>query len=201
MAELAAALLPFGPKDSASAVERIRRIARGSVPFAATIAASDPDLQKQISAGTNGTWESPEPGAQRKRAVALGVTGLLLVGALLASVFALGRRSADRPAAGDAGQGRSPVTAASGPTPPQLAQPEAASAAVARGEPVAPVPAPVAPSSSVAAVAARPPSKAGPSVQRGACPKGQTLSNGHCCPNGLVWQKGGCDRPLAVSLP
>jgi eukaryotic-like serine/threonine-protein kinase len=200
MAELAAALLPFGPKDSASAVERIRRIARGSVPFAATIAASDPDLQSQISAGTNGTWESPKPGAQRKRALAIGVGGLLLAGAVLASVFALGRRSADRSAGAEVEQRRSPATAASEST--QVAQPESAAAATAPGEPAAlPVQAPVAPSSSVASVAARPANKAGPSVQRGACPKGQTLSNGHCCPNGLVWQKGGCDRPLAVSLP
>jgi eukaryotic-like serine/threonine-protein kinase len=199
MAELAAALLPFGPKDSASAVERIRRIARGSVPFAATIAASDPDLQSQVSAGTNGTWETPKSGAQRKRAVALGVVALLIVGALLASVFALGQRSAERPAAADAEQRRSAATATGGPTPTPAAQPEARAAGA---EPTTvSVPAPVIPSSSVAVAPGRSPSKGGPSVQRGACPKGQALSNGHCCPKGLVWQNGGCDRPLAVSLP
>ena len=210
MAELAAALLPFGPTGSAAAVERVRRIGRGSMPFAATIAASDPDLQSQISAGTNGTWESPKPGAQRKRAVALGVGGLFVVGALLASVFVLGRRSTDRPASEETATGRAAAASVgtaqrptSQPAPAtQLPAGQAVPTSPTRAEPPAmPDPAPVGAASSAAAARPSPLVKRGPASQRALCPKGQTASNGHCCPSGLVWQKGGCDRPLAVSLP
>jgi eukaryotic-like serine/threonine-protein kinase len=199
MAELAAALLPFGPSGSAAALERIRRIGRGSVPFAATLAASDPDLQSQLAAGTNGTWESSKGAAQRKRAFAFGAGAILVVvGVLLASVFALGRHSADRRAAEP-----SALPRAAAPVP---------QTPMAKGEPVPTVsagPEPSAPPEQVRAGAvssavspsARPPVKRSPLSPRAMCPKGQTLSNGHCCPGGLVWQKDGCDRPLAVSLP
>ncbi|HRG95651.1 MAG TPA: hypothetical protein PLR99_05325, partial [Polyangiaceae bacterium] len=33
-----------------------------------------------------------------------------------------------------------------------------------------------------------------------ACEEGQTLSAGHCCARGLVWQGGRCDRPLATDF-
>jgi serine/threonine protein kinase len=203
MAELAAALLPFAPSGSASAVERIRRIARGSVPFAATIAASDPDLKNQISAGTNGTWESPKASAQRKRAVALGLGAALLVGALLASVFALGRRTADRRAAEDATIGRSAANTAPSTLEARVEKPEASPSASTRAEASAVLEqAAVVPSAgAVTATSESHPTKRALSSQRAICPKGQASSNGHCCPTGLVWQKGGCDRPLAVSLP
>ena len=198
MAELAAALQPFAPSGSAAAVERIRRIGRGSVPFAATIAASDPDLQAQVSAGTNGTWESPKAGLQRKHTVALVVGGALLVGALLVSVFALGRHSADQPTTREIQRSTaspSPVVQGS------IGQVMAAPSASPRAEPSAPSEqVPVAASSSAPASKATPPAKRGPSP-KAICPKGQAPSNGHCCPSGLVWLKGGCDRPLAVSLP
>lgn len=32
------------------------------------------------------------------------------------------------------------------------------------------------------------------------CDEGQTLSNGHCCARGLVWQGGHCERPLATDF-
>jgi serine/threonine-protein kinase len=196
IAELAAALSPFAASGSAAAVERIKRIARGSVPFAASVAASDPDLLARASASTNGTWESPQPGAQRKRLVMLGSAGALVVAAVLASVFALGQRSAER------GAGDETSRAASG----ALSSPEASvrsapePVATATASSVTP-PAPSATPSSEAVPAGRPRSATPRAPQRPACPKGQSLSSGHCCPNGLVWQKSGCDRPLAVSLP
>jgi serine/threonine-protein kinase len=192
MAELAAALLPFAPSGAAASVERIRRIARGSVPFAATVAASDPDLKSQISAGTNGTWESPGPGAQRKRALVLGLGAILVVGALLASVFALGRRSGDH-ALPESATSPTKISAA----------PATQSSAAPLSEPTPAVALPSAAPSSSTAAAASSARRSSPAraPQRAVCPKGQSLSSGHCCPSGLVWQKGGCDRPLAVSLP
>jgi serine/threonine protein kinase len=201
MAELAAALLPFGPSGSAAAVDRIRRIGRGSVPFAATIAASDPDLQSQISAGTNGTWESPKAGAQRKRAVVFGVGGVLVVGALLASVFALGRHSADGPQTEDKARRRAAATVAPAVQTPASRQVEPPSATSATEPPKTHDQAPAGAASSPVAASPSPSAKRSPPSQRAICPKGQTPSGGHCCPSGLVWQKTGCDRPLAVSLP
>ncbi len=32
------------------------------------------------------------------------------------------------------------------------------------------------------------------------CAAGEVLSSGHCCPRGLVWQAGRCERPLATSF-
>ncbi len=201
MAELAAALLPFAPSGATAAVERIKRIARGSVPFAATVASSDSDTETRASPATNGTWESPRPGAPRKRMVALGLAALLVVGAVLASVFALGQRSADRAAGNDMHRAASGPSLSSQPSAREVAEP--ASSEAARPEPSATAQQqPSLPSASEAAASSRPrtptPTRA---PQRPLCPKGQSMSSGHCCPNGLVWQKGGCDRPLAVSLP
>jgi eukaryotic-like serine/threonine-protein kinase len=200
MAELAAALLPYGPSNSSTAVERIRRIGRGSMPFAATLAASDPDLHSQVSAGTNGTWESPKGAAQRKRAVALGVGGVLVVGGLFASVFVLGRHSADRPAGREIATGRAGASVAPADQTPMVQGDPAPTSSVA-AEPVAQPERVVSAASAPVAASSSAPAKRRPSPQRAVCPKGQSPSNGHCCPGGLVWQKGGCDRPLAVSLP
>jgi eukaryotic-like serine/threonine-protein kinase len=37
-------------------------------------------------------------------------------------------------------------------------------------------------------------------VKQPACAPGEVLSLGHCCPRGLVWQSGRCERPLATSF-
>jgi serine/threonine-protein kinase len=198
MAELAAALAPFAPSGSASAVERIRRIARGSVPFAATIAASDPDFKSEVMAGTNGTWESPKK-TQRKRVAVLGVGAGLVVAALLASVFLLGRRSADPPAAGEAE--RQAAARAPRATETHAAEPTAPRPAVHAAPSAVPEPTAALPSGSAAAAVSANSARRAPAPTRASCPKGQSLSSGHCCPNGLVWQKTSCDRPLAVSLP
>ena len=37
-------------------------------------------------------------------------------------------------------------------------------------------------------------------VKQPACASGEVLSSGHCCPRGLVWQSGHCERPLATDF-
>jgi serine/threonine-protein kinase len=195
MAELAEALLPFAPAGSAPAVERIRRITRGSMPFSATVSASDARVTGQAPAGTDGTWERPKETAPRK-VLALALGGVLVVGVLLASVFALGRRSAE-----DASEHETPAHRGSQSTPAAAAPvPEPSPSPVATATPAAPDPVVKPAASASAEPAARRPAVARPSA-RGPCTKDQVLTNGHCCPRGLVWQNGGCDRPLATSLP
>ena len=53
-----------------------------------------------------------------------------------------------------------------------------------------------APTVALAHVAATAPTK----PAKPACEEGQTLSAGHCCARGLVWQGGRCDRPLATDF-
>jgi serine/threonine-protein kinase len=197
MAELAEALLPFAPGGSAPAVERIRRITRGSIPFGATVSASDASAISQASPATDGTWERPKEAAPRK-VLALAAGAVVVVGLVLASVFALGRHSAEEAREPDvpARRGSQSAPAAA----PPLAEPPQAPAVTATPNPV-----PDAESAKPAASAspettARRPTVARP-APKGACPKDQVLTNGHCCPRGLVWQNGGCDRPLATSLP
>jgi serine/threonine-protein kinase len=195
MAELAEALLPFAPAGSAPAVERIRRISRGSIPFGATLNASDLSPMGQVSAGTDGNWERPKERIQRRMLV-LVAGAVFVVAVLLASVFALGRRSAEDTSAPEASAHRASQTAPAAapplPEPRPAAVPSAAAASVA--VPMQPVP-----SASAEPVTRRVPvSRPAPKAQ---CPKDQVFTNGHCCPRGLVWQNGGCDRPLATSLP
>jgi serine/threonine protein kinase len=197
MAELAEALLPFAPAGSGPALERIRRIGRGSIPFGATISASDPGAHSQLSAGTDGNWERPKERVQRKVLV-LAAAAVLLVGVLLASVFALGRRSAEDTSEPEASVRDSSqnAPAAALPLPEPQRAPVASATAAAAADPV---PLKPAPSASAAPVPRRVP-VARP-APKGQCAKDQVLTNGHCCPRGLVWQNGGCDRPLATSLP
>jgi serine/threonine-protein kinase len=196
MGELAAALLPFAPSTAAPLADSIRRIARGSVPFAATVAASAPDLQSAVAGGTDGNWERTKPRPQRGRTLMLAMAGLGLVVALLASVFALGRRSVDRatPAASEAAQ---QVPASGAQQLPAQAEPRTEASAVS-GAP--PSPSTLAPDVAAPAGSSRR-TRLGSAPRGPVCPKGQVLSAGHCCPSGLVWQKTACDRPLAVSLP
>jgi serine/threonine-protein kinase len=85
----------------------------------------------------------------------------------------------------------------------------AASAAVpaALTAPPAP-PAPAAPTTLVAASASAAasastaaPASAGPApTPRATCRAGEVLSQGHCCPLGMIFRDGRCDRPLATSF-
>jgi eukaryotic-like serine/threonine-protein kinase len=200
MAELASALLPFAPKGSEPAVERIRRIVRGSVAFAETITASAAELSATVAAGTNGTWERSQAAPPGRRAVTFGIVGALVAVAALGAVYGLGQRSAEPP----------PVAATVQSDSPQLAPPPVAEQAPVvpktSAEPVAAAP-PASATTAPPAAASVTPAKDAPRARksaapaRPACAKGQTLSNGHCCPAGMVWQKNACDRPLAVSLP
>jgi serine/threonine protein kinase len=57
--------------------------------------------------------------------------------------------------------------------------------------------APPKPSTTPAAIA-KP--AAPPPTSKPQCAATEVLSNGHCCPRGLVWQDGRCERPLATSF-
>jgi eukaryotic-like serine/threonine-protein kinase len=211
MGELAGALLPFAPRGSEPAVERIRRIVRGSVAFDETINASAAALAQTISAGasaasagTNGAWEASKPTAPRRRALTLGLAGAVAAVAALAGVYGLGQRSAATPTAATATRDEPPKAAASpvveAPSVAAKAPPsEPAASPAASANAASPTPHD-APSPAAAKASARV-RKPLPAPARPSCAKGQTLSNGHCCPAGLVWQKNACDRPLAVTLP
>jgi len=201
MAELAEALLPFAPKELAPLVERIRRITRQSIPFAATISV---DGATVAASGTAGGWESRASAPDRRKLV-LGAAGAAIVLAgVLTGVFLLGQRSARDP---DAAAERASAPAAT------TASPPPAASAFASVEPVvtAAVPSTLPSATAVPSATAEPvdsvkkPARRAPAPARPArgpqCPKGQVATNGHCCPAGMVWQQGACDRPLATSLP
>jgi tRNA A-37 threonylcarbamoyl transferase component Bud32 len=191
MAELAEAILPFAPAGSEEAVERVRRILRGSVVYGATLALSDPALARTVAAGTGGAWGRTAAARTGRRTLTLGVTGALVAAALLGGVYALGRNAAKPEAAKE----KPTLSGAPPGTPEPVIAPH-----VAPIEPARPSESPGSAASEDSHGAHRT-VKAPSTSARGACAKGQALSSGHCCPTGLVWQKGGCDRPLAVTLP
>ena len=201
VAALARALQPFGTAASTPIVERIARIGVPVSGYAETINASAAELASaaatQGGPGTQGTWEkSGKPGARRTALfVAAGVGGALLVA--LGAFYA--GRSGSPPNAGAAPEAERSVRASSAPAAPAAtASAEAPVAPAVAPSAVEPAPAPEASVAAPADSAAKKTKAPATGPARPRCPAGQALSKGHCCPTGLVWLNGRCDRPLAT---
>jgi serine/threonine-protein kinase len=205
VAALARALQPFGSAASAPLVERIGRIGVPLSGYAETVNASAANFAvagtqgTQGSPKTQGTWEKGGGPTRRRNTlfVAAGVVGALLVA--LGAFYA--GRSGGRSAEPNVVARERVAPVASSPAT-QPATPEALRAApivVASGvEPAesAPRASATIPADSAARGARGPGPARAPARPR--CPAGQALSLGHCCPTGLVWLNGRCDRPLAT---
>ncbi|HEX2879594.1 MAG TPA: serine/threonine-protein kinase [Polyangiaceae bacterium] len=206
MAELARALSPFVPPGAQIIVERIVRIASTSAAHAPTLNADSAQMTQGTQSAFAQTAPAPAPGgsisAQRRRGL-LAVALVTVVAGVVIAVFIAGQRSAgsDAPALANtaAGDALAPSRVGSSPVP----SPVAAVSAVSATPAVALAPTGSAAASAAAlvptATSSKPSRSAVPRAPQ--CAKGQSLSSGHCCPNGLTWQNGRCDRPLATTLP
>jgi eukaryotic-like serine/threonine-protein kinase len=199
MAELAEALLPFASKEHAPLVERIRRITRASVPYAATISVDG--ATELASAGTAGGWEQARAPSPNKKMMLAVAAAALALGATLAGVFVLGQRSVGSTDSGVTTEPRRPSAATASAAPAELAAPAPSTSPAVPEATVTPAvsAAAAAPEPSAATPAKRQPAARMPRAPQ--CTKGQVATSGHCCPAGMVWQRGACDRPLATSLP
>jgi serine/threonine-protein kinase len=211
VAALVKALAPHGTPASAPLVERIGRIGAPVSGYAETINASAASVgvaATQGTPGTQGTWEK-DGGPGRRRATLFVVGGIAAVVAVALVAFTAGRDSeravergaesersvrgtASAPAATTLPAPAAPASAAEVPSAAPAVSPEI-------GGPVASAPegaTSAAPADSTAK-SARPAggTRAPPRLR---CPAGQVPSKGHCCPTGLVWLNGHCDRPLAT---
>ena len=215
MADLAVALQPFASPAAALIADRIRRMASPGLAFAPTIVASGPESRAMQEAaraksaavdartelapsGTDGNWERTKTsgGSRSKLFVATGGVALAAV-ALVA--FLAGRRSQGEAPEPD----KAPAAVSENVVPPPAPSlPAALSASATPADPAPSVAKPIprtTPTGRDGSDRHRPRTRPSPTPQR--CQKGESLSQGHCCKNGLVWLNGRCDRPIATSLP
>jgi serine/threonine-protein kinase len=197
MAELAAALEPFAPRDAARLVERIGRLAGAGGPLAVRAHASDAAMAAR-EAPTEKAWARSEILERQRQKIVFVATagGVALLSALL-SVIALGKGSALQallPGASISERASSrEVTAAPIVTSPAI-MPPAPLPEPKPAPPSAPAVLPVASISSTKPAQSRPLTARAPQ-----CPAGKAVSNGHCCPTGSVWQGEACIRRLVGS--
>jgi tRNA A-37 threonylcarbamoyl transferase component Bud32 len=224
MAELATALQPFASPAAAPIADRIQRMAgaKSALAYAPTINASAAESRvlrgeakteaaagsaptelapSGASARTDANWERTKTTREKRSKVLLAGGGAALAAVALVA-FLAGQRSQPPPSVPE----KAPAVASeAAPLPaPTEPTPNPTPAPAARTEP--PKDAPERPSSRTPRDTerddrhrpriVRPPQ---PSTPR--CPKGESLSEGHCCKNGLVWLNGRCDRPIATTLP
>jgi eukaryotic-like serine/threonine-protein kinase len=215
MAELAVALQPFASPAAAHIADRIRRMASPGLAFAPTVQVSGPESRamqaaaaaKLAAAGaptqvapsaTDGNWERTKT-SSGSRSKLLFATGGVAVAAVVLVAFLAGRRSQGEAPDPDKAPAAVSETVVSPPAPPEPAAPSA-SAPVADPAPSAAKPIPrTTPTGRDGSDRHRPRTRPSPTPQR--CPKGESLSQGHCCKNGLVWLNGRWARPIATSLP
>jgi serine/threonine-protein kinase len=196
MREFADALLPFASARAALLAGRIRRVADKVSVHAATVFANT-SAESRTAQGTAGTIAGGRDGSGTRRLILTALGAAALSGFV---IWTLVRRaaveapssqglSAEVPAASSA-----PKPAEKLPEMSKVTEPEVAPSAAPTAAPSGAVAAPQASVTKKAPVTRR--SRSSPT-----CPKGQTQSAGHCCPLGLEWLNGRCDRPLATSLP
>jgi len=146
------------------------------------------------------------PSPVRKRLVA--VLSVATFAAIGGSMALRGSSERDRGMATAAPRSSEP-TSVSAPVPKELpSAPPVASASASAASPstvdsaIGPSPARVA-ATPLLAVGVRPRVDAGAAAPSGStvsCETREVLSNGHCCPRGLVWQFGRCERPYATTF-
>jgi serine/threonine-protein kinase len=196
MRELADALLPFASARAALLAGRIRRIGDKVGVHAATMLANT-SAESRTAQGTAGTIAGRRDGSAARRLILTALGAAAFSGFV---IWTLVRRLAvdAPPSQGLSAETLAPRSASKTPEKPpettSVPKPEVTATAA---------PAPALRSAEVAQVAsaAKPASVARRPRSAPACPKGQTQSAGHCCPLGLEWLNGRCDRPLATSLP
>jgi tRNA A-37 threonylcarbamoyl transferase component Bud32 len=194
MKALADALVPFATPRAALLAERIRSSSGAVSVHAATMLASA-TADSRTAQGTAGTIAGAR-GASGTLRLLLTAGGAAIAGGLV--IWTLLRRSdidanAEKALEAGASAATTSPSATAEPAAPVVSAVTPAVSATPSAEP-APTAAP-APAASVKPASS---TRRAPSA---ACPSGQTRSKGHCCPVGLQWLNGRCDRPLATSLP
>jgi serine/threonine-protein kinase len=201
LSELARALAPFAPPAARHFAERIARLSPPSghdltLPASAASASQvdRPFAAADTVAATASTLPASTASTRKKRIA----TGAALVVVALGGTFAWWRLATkpETPAPTTAEHAPSSQERTAHATAPVVRL--AASAAV-RSAPAmsGSVERPSPPAQRAIPIAKRLPSK--PATSK--CAAGQVLSQGHCCPIGMVWGKSGCERPLAKEVP
>ena len=168
--------LPEPESDGAIAVAPTIDVKSGEPPTA------EPPLEAAVT-------KDGAPARARPFAVA-GAIGVLAIAAILPWLVPGWRNAGTATAA-------SASLSVSAPAPPPAAS-TIVEAPVATSSTPAVVVVPPPPASSVTAAVTRPTATVTSTLPR--CAGGEVLSNGHCCPRGMVWQSGRCERPLATSF-
>jgi tRNA A-37 threonylcarbamoyl transferase component Bud32 len=194
MRELADSLLPFASPRAALLAGRIRRVGDKVSVHAATLLAST-SAESRTAQGTAGTIAGGRDGSATRRLVLTALGAAALSGFV---IWTLLRRPAQAPSS-QALSAEVPATT-SAPEPPKEL-PEATSAPKLEVAPAASANALNSADAPPEPSAAKPTALPRRARNAPACPKGQAQSAGHCCPLGLEWLNGRCDRPLATSLP
>lgn len=198
LAELAVALAPFAPDSSRHLAQRIARLSPvGShditlpASAAARAAIERPSATADTVAATASTLPAHSTTGSRVWMAIASVAVVIAVTSVALIVSMTSRQPADASSVVES----APAIASPAPSH-ALAAPviaAAPSASVAHAAPAASgssMPSPPAPRA--ASVKSPPAAK---------CGAGQVLSQGHCCPIGMVWGKSGCERPLAKEVP
>jgi tRNA A-37 threonylcarbamoyl transferase component Bud32 len=194
MKALADALVPFATPRAALLAERIRSSSGAVSVHAATMLAGT-TADSRTAQGTAGTISGGR-GASGTVRLLLTAGGAAIAGGLV--IFTLLRRP-DR----DANAEKALEAGASAATMSPSATAEPAAPVVSAVTPaVSTTPsAEPSPTAAPAPAASVKPASSPRRAPSAGCPSGQTRSKGHCCPVGLQWLNGRCDRPLATSLP
>jgi serine/threonine-protein kinase len=197
LGELSRALQPFAPEHARVLVERIGRLSRSmafdeTLPARAQLTSTPGAAAAETANATATTVAAPGAGAP-PRSGALPLASVVALGAVVVVGLSwLVLRGSEQDPVAPPGAAPTPPVPAAVATPPS-SEPSAPASAPAP-EPAAP------PSASAVASAPRRASRAIAKPAAKPCSAGQVLSNGHCCPLGLVWQGTRCDRPLATKF-
>jgi serine/threonine-protein kinase len=200
LGELARALEPFAPDHAKVLIGRIGRLTR-SIAFDATEPAlamrpnqpSAPGVAAGETANATATTLTEEPVRRRAGLGGLPLAALAVVGAIVvAGLSTLVLRGSPSEPAAPAASEAPPVASPPAPAPVVVPEPTSVASADTPAPSATPSAKPVPARQRAGSPAAKSPAKS--------CTAGQVLSNGHCCPLGLVWQGKRCDRPLATKF-
>jgi serine/threonine-protein kinase len=200
VAALATALAPFAPPSAQLSLERIGRLSQRDLALGATVEADSVGALRTLPMSTGAIgWGKTSVPIERRAATVVG--GLVLLGVIVVAVVLIVGERADEAGSRPAPAPLPRASAAAAP-----AVPPAGSAAASSPRPMA-----TASASADVQASATPGALAPPSPRRGRrpsadrdqprCGPGEVLSRGHCCPTGLAWQNGRCQRPLATDVP
>lgn len=186
---------PTFPEPEPVRLDSDSKTQSGSVTSTIEARSAEPPLEAAVT--------NDRPSSAKGRPWAM--IAVAVLSAAVAIPFVVSMRDNAAPAATPATSSPSPPPMSSSLTPPaptpsaSMAPPPivSASEAVPPSAPSASTPPSASVTNAAPKVIAQPIPKASSKPQ---CAATEVLSDGHCCPRGLVWQDGRCERPLATSF-